>query len=573
MGELKPSKYQEAILGALHHSEDNLIIQACAGSGKTTTLKMISMAIPQELSVIALCFNKLNAEQFAKKLPSHVEASTMHSLGFRILRERFGSVSLEQRKGNNILKEMFPELRRRRREVSQQLLDLVQDIETLAGFCLNTCTDPSDPGAVNAMIANYALSVNRQRLPEARRHCEEYLKRRRKMTTVIDFDDMIDLVVHYQLKPMRGYDVILGDEVQDWNRAQAEFVALLSEAASIRSEHRNQLTPLEMMLAKSQGQIAEAKPPEPARVILVGDRRQAIYGWRGADPASMDRLREHFSCTEMPLSVCYRCPKSVVRVAQYIVGADVIQAFDMATEGSVVLEDAGGLGNTLETVQDGDLVMCRTNAPLVMPALMLIRQRRKAVIRGRDFGKELANVVRAIDSRFRPKDMDEFRQCVRDWSWQQMRDAEADGMPPSVAEKYHDMGECILVFAEGARNTDEVIAEIEALFSDETEGVVFSSIHRAKGLEAERCVILNPEMLPHPMAARGGASALEQEHNLAYVAVTRAMKELILQPGDSRFEGEIVFEAYQASLPPAQRDEPPDSGDGPRYPVYDPMEI
>lgn len=569
MGELKPSQYQQDILHALHNSADNLIIQACAGSGKTTTLKMISQAIPRELSTIALCFNKLNAEQFAKKLPGHVEASTMHSLGFRILRDRFGSVTVDSKKGRNIINDMFPALKRGKRYASQQLVDMVKEIETVAGFCLNTRTDPADLGAVRRMVAAYTLNVLKERFTEVCHHCVLYLEKRREVTTVVDFDDMIDLVVHFNIAPKRGFDVILGDEVQDWNRAQADFVALLSQAPSIRAEHHGQLTPLEILMGKAQGQATEARPIEPARVILVGDRRQAIYGWRGADPTSMDRLRQHFNCTEMPLSVCYRCPKSVIRIAQGIVGAEVIQAYENAEEGHVVRASANDMVHTIDGLDDGDLVMCRTNAPLVGPALMLIRQRRKATIRGRDFGKELSNVVRQIEKRFRPDNMNEFRRWVDEWRWQQIRAAEADDMPPTVVEKYQDMAECILIFAEDARSIDGVVREIDDLFSDETQGVVFSSIHRAKGLEAERCVILYPEMIPHPMAYRGGDAAIEQEHNLAYVAVTRAMKELILQEigDDDRYNGDIIYDAMSGASATYDRETKP------YYPAPDPMEI
>jgi ATP-dependent exoDNAse (exonuclease V) alpha subunit len=61
---------------------------------------------------------------------------------------------------------------------------------------------------------------------------------------------------------------------------------------------------------------------------------------------------------------------------------------------------------------------------------------------------------------------------------------------------------------------------------------VFSSIHKAKGLEATRAMILMPNLLPHPMVFKSNVVevGLEQERNLAYVAVTRAMSELIIQP-------------------------------------------
>ena len=60
--------------------------------------------------------------------------------------------------------------------------------------------------------------------------------------------------------------------------------------------------------------------------------------------------------------------------------------------------------------------------------------------------------------------------------------------------------------------------------SDKQEAVLLSSIHRAKGLEAERVFLLFPDTLPHPKATQEWAKA--QEFNLKYVALTRAKKDL-----------------------------------------------
>jgi len=72
---------------------------------------------------------------------------------------------------------------------------------------------------------------------------------------------------------------------------------------------------------------------------------------------------------------------------------------------------------------------------------------------------------------------------------------------------------------------DELVHKIEGLFSDEIEGVVCSSVHRAKGLEADRVFIIRRDLMPHPMAQ--SPWELVQEKNLEYVAITRSKNELI----------------------------------------------
>lgn len=67
---------------------------------------------------------------------------------------------------------------------------------------------------------------------------------------------------------------------------------------------------------------------------------------------------------------------------------------------------------------------------------------------------------------------------------------------------------------------------IEDIFTDGTPGITLATIHRVKGLEADKTVILHPELMPHPMAKT--PEAKEQEQNLKYVAFTRAKHTMIL---------------------------------------------
>jgi len=71
---------------------------------------------------------------------------------------------------------------------------------------------------------------------------------------------------------------------------------------------------------------------------------------------------------------------------------------------------------------------------------------------------------------------------------------------------------------------------IEQIFSDNGKaGVKLSSVHRAKGLEANVVWILCPDLMPHPKAEQPWEQ--EQEMNLKYVAITRAKRELRVVEG------------------------------------------
>ncbi len=82
----------------------------------------------------------------------------------------------------------------------------------------------------------------------------------------------------------------------------------------------------------------------------------------------------------------------------------------------------------------------------------------------------------------------------------------------------------IIAIADGCEDVTDVTNKIASTFSDEVEGVVFSSIHKAKGLEAKNIFLLKPDLLPHPMAKQPWE--LQQERNLQYVAYTRTLEKL-----------------------------------------------
>ena len=78
-------------------------------------------------------------------------------------------------------------------------------------------------------------------------------------------------------------------------------------------------------------------------------------------------------------------------------------------------------------------------------------------------------------------------------------------------------------------HTEEIIGRIEEVFSDDRNGggIKLSSIHRAKGLEADRVFFLKTEEAPCPHPLAKSKWQRDQELNLLYVGITRAKMELV----------------------------------------------
>ena len=481
---LTPSPRQSAILEALA-TPRHLLVQACAGSGKTSTLVMVCERIPTHLRTIALCFNKSIAEEFARRLPPHVEASTMHSLGFAACRRAVRGVRMEDRKLKNILDAMpaLTALPEDERKVIRS------DLEAMVGLVTDMHLDPTDLEAMAQAVDQTRRTV--EAMPQSFPFLADVMNAMDSWTDCISFGEMLrhPLVHGYSLAQ---YDAVLIDEAQDLNAVQH---ALLGR------------------LVKKGGKL-----------IAVGDRAQSIYGFRGADPRSMDRLKAEWDMLELPLDVSFRCPRAVVKEAQKFVGQSIKPA-DNAPDGTVERRPIKEMAKTEEGLTAGDMVLCRVNAPLVPMAFRLIRRGVRILIRGRDLGVGLASLVRKLKA----TGTGDLIEKARKWADKQVETLRAADKPASAIEAVEDKVETLVCFAEECGSVAEVLTKIENMFTDQTAygTVLLSTVHKAKGLESDTVVLLRPDLLPAPWAKT--ETEKEQEKNIAYVAVTRAKRHLIFQ--------------------------------------------
>lgn len=488
------SSLQEALFAAVLEDGGNLVCNAVAGSAKTTSSVEAAWRIKEarpDARILKVAFNKSIAIELGKKVPMGVEASTCHSAGLAIIRNAGGSVQIDSDKMEWVLNDIHPggdyRLKTERR-IAQKVIELSKGY--LAGTVLDieAICEHHDVEGVTPEIIDLAI--------KGMSAC--------RSTKVVDFNDMIWLPYVLDL-PAATYDFVFVDECQDLNRAQMELVR---------------------KLVGSTG-----------RAIFVGDPRQAIYGFRGADSRAFERIKDEFNARELSLSVTYRCAKSIVRFAKSIV--ETIEPAPGAPEGQV---NQNVPAEKMNDAAEGDLVLCRTNAPLVTHCLEMIRNGRKATIQGRDIGKQLESVLRRVTkgagkskargkvwSSFGTVEMLELLEVYR-----QEESVKITAKGGSHAERrlqvLADKVDTIEALSSGTTTVREIVDRISAIFDDRNgAGIKFSSVHRAKGLEAETVWIIEPDKIPHPMAKL--AWEREQEMNLLYVAITRAKRTLNVVEG------------------------------------------
>lgn len=545
---MTPSKYQtNIILAAKDPGIPGVLVQAAAGSGKTTTLRLVCEAIKSvqpHASILALAFNKVTAEAFAAKLPPGITSATVHSQALRILRSADSRIRVDSSgdKAKAIAKRVLGPLVRSDPYSGFQR----KTIKRIVSFCRATMTDPRNMDALQNMIDSCGIQMEAINphdtddlmsvsIRDAAHLAGTWLDIARGDRCLVDFDDMVDHVLVHQVKANTGYDFILGDEVQDWNRQQMEFVKHISRPGSIRTYVRNDLDDL---LAGTMSLETEHAVPG-TKVILVGDRNQSIYGWRGAAPDAMDHLKKAFAATELPLSVCYRCPRKIVELARKIVGPKHIEAAQDAAEGRLEYRVYEDLRRTMQSLAPGTMVICRLNRYLTQCALKVASTGQPVLIRGQNLRERLEEFVAKSARHCSMDSTTSYTEDLEVWVRKEIARL-LDSDDEAAANAIDDLRATVRILLDYCNGPRDISSPINKFFVTDSDGtenvdksaVIFSSIHRAKGLEAKSIVLLGPELCPSPMAfrAKNKEQALIQERNVLYVAVTRAMESLIMQP-------------------------------------------
>jgi len=465
-----PSKYQSAICNWSVDSSGNLVVEAIAGSGKTTTLTMLVELLNGRILLVA--FNKSIAIELKERLPN-CDVRTYHSLGLFLLTSSIGRVQINNSIDWNIIKT---------RMGYKEARELSAPIQTLGGLVKNNLTDTDDTTLYD-LSYHYGIELNGD-APIIFDTVRYLIQDRLANPKIINFDDMVWLPNVLDLTLSDSYDWVLVDELQDTNKAQSELIGRVANNGS--------------------------------RVVGVGDTYQSIYAFRGANQNAMSEFTNRWNATTLPLSISYRNPKCTVDLINKKFPEIKFEGWEKAKQGKI---ETITLEHALQIMEEGDMVLCRINADLVSPCFEMIRKGVKATIKGRDIGKNLSSLVKKMKS-----DNDISVMLAR---LQEYMDDEVGKLIKSdremSAQSLIDKVETVFAIADGCHSVYELYKKIEDLFSDERTALTFSSIHKAKGLESDRVFILRPDLLPHPRAKKSWE--VSQERNLEYVALTRTKNE------------------------------------------------
>lgn len=508
-----PSEYQENIFGWTLDSIGHGVINAVAGSGKTTTLiKNLPNCYKRNPGpIVVVTFTTLAADSFREKLPAEfrtiAEISTFNAYGWKICRDNCPGVKLDRYKDSNIFRNVVDEQADRGRfyrlrkpvvkmvELLKATLKLPKDWEEVAK------TYGVEMGEIKPM----------DRFEEV---LESVFWKSVENIRTMSFGDQLFQPI-YRNWPIPEVKWALIDELQDSTTVEMEMTERLARKG---------------------------------RILGVGDPDQSIYLFRGSHPDAMRVVTANLGAVELPLSTCYRCPDAVIESAKKQVPR--IEAPNPNPKGK-------GINEWITTeefrklVKPGDVVLCRTTAPLVKRCLQDIRDGRRAYVKGRDVGEGLVALIEKIHGNpdllkkqytikynykdeLGESDIPIFIRQVNDYYAQHSERLNRLGYEMELVSLDASI-ETIKVLAEGVDYVVDMIHRIGELFDQPDKesprakewfagAITYMTGHKAKGLEFFRVFILRLDLCPHPKCK--SALAKEQDRHLLYVMKTRAMGEL-----------------------------------------------
>ena len=257
-----PTKEQQVIIEAAA-SGRNLLIAALAGTGKTSTLKMIAETYPERRGLY-LSYNKALQLEAKSKFPSHIDCKTVHGLAYGSIGFLYAS-QLQRKLDNRMIVEEFGicDFRKGRYFASASLIASAA-FDMVKNFCYST-KEEIEPihysrRLVDVLTGKYKdLSFNLSCIHTPQTFLEHFLSisyeyAQKLWLAMINKDNETIPATHdiylklyqYSKPSIQGYDYIMLDEAQDANPSILDIL--------------------------SHQQIQR---------IYVGDKNQQIYEFRG----------------------------------------------------------------------------------------------------------------------------------------------------------------------------------------------------------------------------------------------------------------------------------------------------
>lgn len=465
-GTLTPTGEQQAAIDAFA-TGGTVVIEAGAGTGKTSTLRLLAAARPRARGLY-VAYNKAIQVEAERSFGRNVEARTAHSLAYRAfgapMRHRLNGPRVTSRDAATILR--APSVPLGGDVVVAPAAVASMALRTVAGFChsadpaITARHFPRPEAPEGTDMAGLSATV----VAVARRAWADLTSTSGRLKPSHD----VYLKLWQLSRPRLRYDFVLFDEAQDADPAVADVIV-----------------------------------GQDAQLVAVGDSAQAIYGWRGAT----DFLERVPADHRVALTQSWRFGPAVAEEANLWLGV---------LDARLRLQGSPHRVSTLGPVEVPDAVLCRTNAGCVAEVMAAQDDGRPVALVGG--GEDMIGLAEA-SKRLRAGQPAGHPELVAFKDWVDVAEyVENDpgGSDLAVAVKLIDV-----------HGPEGIIAAIRGCVPETAADLAVSTAHKAKGREWGQVLVAGDFREPKPDPVTGVVGPIPAaEAMLAYVTVTRAMGRL-----------------------------------------------
>lgn len=465
MNDFKPTDEQVAILDAFSTGQ-NLVIEAAAGSGKTSSLKLVAQDASRRRGLY-LAYNRAIKEDASRSFPSSVDCRTAHGLAYGPVatkyRHRLNGPRVPAQRAAIILGINNPvRLDKDKAPLAPQQLARMT-MATVARFCHSADDEvshrhvPTFAGLEDkALRSELAKAV----VPFARKAWTDLTDPR----GLLRFEHDTYLKIYQLGRPRLSFDYLLVDEGQDLN-------------------------PVVKALVEDQ---------DHAQICLVGDRNQQLYAWRGAVDAM-----NGFTGQRLYLTQSFRFGSAIAAEANKWL--DILNA-------QIRVRGYDKVRSTVEDCPNPAAILTRSNAAALRAVMDETGAGRRTALVGD--GKDLKSLARAAED-LQTRGYTDHHELLAFSSWGEVQEY--------VTREESGSDLKVLVDLIDRHGADVIISTVDRLVTEDRADVTISTAHKAKGREWSSVRIATDFREPKDDPDTGERGDVPREDAmLAYVAVTRA---------------------------------------------------
>ena len=586
------TEYNRKIENNFVNSQENIMIDALAGTGKTTMLKHLSSFIKPGEKWLYLVFNKKNQIESSHAFPNGVDVQTTHSFLGKILKasgkELGGEMQLPpkgekwrkiHKVADSIMAEDWPSVNSHLNYPNKRTGNRQSPFHWKAKSVTNKLADlakayairPDDPQVQNKLkeiLLNHGIDtdVSTERTPQDMDYTPDIinmcvqllqltmprgLSKDDGMYNYRDQDDTLWFAAlnadSLRWNPDK-YNVVLMDEVQDFNECQLIMARKLKESG--------------------------------CRVIGVGDPNQAMYGFRGANSQAFGKLKEIIgSGQSQSLPINFRSGANIIDWVKQNTHVKTLQAAPHLAGMGEVYADGGThppqkyqqfIDNVTSEFEknkgktdQATAILSRTNAPLGHTALHFLKNNVDFQIIGKDLSRDLVDLIRKTTIN-KPEnyEIEEFPNLLRNYI-AKLEELWANKISKAdELKELHEFVDVMLAVIDflkekdykenensrplvsvkdfqlylerklGGLDPDNPNDAAKIKSQDPRKVVTLTTAHKAKGLEWDRVFLMRPSEYDPSKPNIKTQEQAQQERNAWYVAATRGRKTLMVSDDD-----------------------------------------